>query len=126
MAERFNPLDPLGIFGVVKRDVDRIAGSAKLPVPPHSNPIPIEFDGKLVDMKEKARERLIDSDYPASIVDKALKWYDGWLLGMARRLAPGDTELQRRVVQAAYAEIAPRAESWIKGIQEVFCVPATI
>ena len=34
MAERFNPLDPLGIFGRVKKDVDRIAGSAKLPVPP--------------------------------------------------------------------------------------------
>jgi len=137
MAEQFNPLDPLGILGTVKRDVDRIAGSAKLPVPPsppglttkpHSigNPIPIEFDGRLVDMKEKARERLIDSDYPASIVDKALRWYDEWLLGMARRLAPGDTELQRQVVQAAYAEIAPRAEHWIRGVQDAFCVPATI
>jgi len=40
MAEQFNPLDPLGIFGAVKRDIDRIAGSAKLPVPPHSNPNP--------------------------------------------------------------------------------------
>ena len=25
MAEQFNPLDPLGIFGQVKKDVDRIA-----------------------------------------------------------------------------------------------------
>ena len=27
----FNPLDPFGIFGRLKRDVDRIARSAKLP-----------------------------------------------------------------------------------------------
>jgi len=25
MAEQFNPLDPLGIFGLVRKDVDRIA-----------------------------------------------------------------------------------------------------
>jgi len=31
MAEQFNPLDPLGIFGLVKKDVDRIATQAKLP-----------------------------------------------------------------------------------------------
>lgn len=37
-----------------------------------------------------------------------------------------DTELQRQVVQAAYAEIAPRAEHWIRGVQDAFCVPATI
>ena len=30
------------------------------------------------------------------------------------------------VVQAAYAEIAPRAEHWIRGVQDAFCVPATI
>lgn len=34
MVIRFNPFDPLGILGSVKHDVDRIAGSAKLPVPP--------------------------------------------------------------------------------------------
>jgi len=38
MAEQFNPLDPLGILGTVKRDIDRIAGSAKLPVPPRLRP----------------------------------------------------------------------------------------
>jgi len=27
MAEQFNPLDPLGIVGAVKRDIDRIAGT---------------------------------------------------------------------------------------------------
>ena len=30
MAEQFNPLDPLGIFGLIKKDVDRIATQAKL------------------------------------------------------------------------------------------------
>ena len=134
MEGRFNPLDPLGIFGRVKKDVDRIAGSAKLPVPPSppglttkphrgiGNPIPFEFNGKLVDMKEEARRRLIAANYPPELVSKALNWYDEWLMGMARRLAPGDTELQRQVVQAAYAEIAPRAERWIRGIQDAFGV----
>ena len=108
MVEQFNLLDPLGILGTVKRDVDRITGSVKLPVPPsppglttkpHSigNPIPIEFDGRLVDMKGKARERLMAVGYSPAIVDKALKWYDEWLIGMARRLAPADTNLQRQV-----------------------------
>lgn len=173
MEGRFNPLDPLGILGTVKRDVDRIACSTfslPLPGPPGlarrseeervarhqaafgteppargtgfmrlldplglarskgsiGNPIPYEFNGKLVDMKQDARERLIAAGYSSSIVDKALNWYDEWLMGMARRLAPGDTELQRRVVQAAYAEIAPRAEKWIRGIQEAFGIPATV
>ena len=31
MAEQFNPLDPLGIFGQVKKDMDRIAAQAKFP-----------------------------------------------------------------------------------------------
>jgi len=173
MEERFNPLDPLGIFGRVKKDVDRIGSSVislPLPGPPGmarrseqeraerhqadygteppsrgtgflrlldplnltgkksgiGNPIPTEFNGKLVDMKAKARERLIAAGYLDRIVDKALNWYDEWLIGMARRLAPGDTQLQRQVVQAAYAEIAPQAERWIRGIQEAFGVPAAV
>ena len=36
MAEQFNPLDPLGIFGQVKKDVDRIATQAKFPSLPRS------------------------------------------------------------------------------------------
>ena len=137
MAERFNPIDPLGIFGRVKKDVDRIAGSAKLPVPPslpglttkpHSigNPIPAEFDGKLVDMRETARQALISAGYPDRIVDKALNWYDEWLMGMVRMLAPDDMNMQRALVQKAYSEVAPRAERWIRGIQDAFGVPATI
>jgi len=31
MAEQFNPLDPLGIFGLVRKDVDRIAAQAGNP-----------------------------------------------------------------------------------------------
>ena len=31
MAEQFNPLDPLGIFGQVKKDMDRIAAQAGNP-----------------------------------------------------------------------------------------------
>ena len=162
MAEQFNPLDPLGIFGRVKKDVDRIAAQAKLPPlpgppglapeskattstgPPPAgrgagierlldplglfsrsggsigNPIPVEFDGRLVELKEQARRNLVTAGYPESLVNRALTWYDEWLMGMARRLAPGNTELQRSVVQSAYAEIAPRAENWMRGIQEAF------
>jgi len=36
MAEQFNPLDPLGIFGLVRKDVDRIAAQAKYPSRPRS------------------------------------------------------------------------------------------
>ncbi|GAJ05665.1 unnamed protein product, partial [marine sediment metagenome] len=34
--------------------------------------------------------------------------------------------MQRTLVQKAYAEIAPRAEKWIRGIQEAFCIPAAV
>ena len=104
-------LDPLGLI--------KSKGSI-------GNPIPGEFNGTLVDMRAKARERLIAAGYPDRIVDKALNWYDEWLMGMARRLAPGDTNLQRQVVQAAYTEIAPRAERWIRGIQDAFGVPVAV
>ena len=163
MAEQFNPLDPLGILGQVKKDVDRIASQAKLSPPPGppglsrrteeqraasgpppaergaglqrlldplglftrssgsiGNPIP--FDGRLVELKEQARQNLITSGYPASLVNRALTWYDEWLMGMARKLAPGNIELQRSVVQSAYAEIAPKAERWMKGIQAAFAI----
>lgn len=148
MAEQFNPLDPLGIFGLVKKDVDRIATQAKLPPlpgppplpargtgfqrlldPPRlfprsggsiSNPIPVEFDGRLVDLKGTARRNLVAAGYPEPLVNRALTWYDEWLMGMARILAPGNIDLQRSAVQGAYAEIAPKAESWMRGIQKAF------
>lgn len=170
MAEQFNPLDPLGIFGLVKKDVDRIATQAKLPPlpgppgiprrteeeraarhqaaygeplpargtgfqrlldPPRlfprsggsiSNPIPVEFDGRLVDLKGTARRNLVAAGYPEPLVNRALTWYDEWLMGMARILAPGNIDLQRSAVQSAYAEIAPKAESWMRGIQKAFAI----
>jgi len=134
MAERFNPLDPLGIFGRVKKDVDRIAGSAKLPVPPSppglttkplrgiGNPIPFELNGKLVDMRDEARRRLIAAGYSETVVDSALKWHDEWLMGLVRMMAPNDMNMQRTLVQKAYSEIAPRAEKWIRGIQDALGV----
>jgi len=125
MERRFNPLDPLGIFGVIKRDIDRVAGGKLPPAPgpPGSigNPIPGEFNGRLVDLKESARKTLIDRGYSPRMVDRALTWYEEWLLGMARRLSPGDPDLQKRVVQSAYEEIAPKAERWLAGIQEAIC-----
>ncbi len=138
MEQRFNPLDPLGIFGRVKQDVDRIAGSAKLPVPPGlpglttkphqgiGNPIPAEFNGKLVDMRDEARRRLISAGYSETSTDKALNWHDEWLMGLVRMMAPNDMNMQRTLVQKAYSEIAPRAEKWIRGIQDAFGVPATV
>jgi len=137
MEQRFNPLDPLGIFGRVKNDVDRIVGSAKLPVPPGlpglttkplrgiGNPIPAEFDGKLVDMRDEARRRLIDAGYNTTVVDRALNWHDEWLMGLVRMMAPNDMNMQRTLVQKAYSEVAPRAEKWIRGIQDAFGVTAT-
>lgn len=128
MERRFNPLDPLGIFGAVKREVDKVAGGLKLPPLPGSspksigNPIPGEFDGHLVDLKDRARQTLIDRGYSPRMVDTALNWYDEWLMGMAKRLAPGDPDLQKRVVQSAYAEVAPKAERWLAGIQEAFAL----
>ena len=131
MAERFNPFDPLGILGRVKKDVDRIAGSAKLPSPPGlstkplrgiGNPIPFELNGKLVDMRDEARRRLIAAGYSETVVDSALKWHDEWLMGLVRMMAPNDMNMQRTLVQKAYSEIAARAEKWIRGIQDAFGV----
>jgi len=134
MEGRFNPLDPLGIFGRVKKDVDSLAGSLKLPVPPGlpglttkphrgiGNPIPAEFDGKLVDMRDEARRRLIAAGHSETATDKALNWHDEWLMGLVRMMAPNDMETQRKVVQKAYSEIAPRAEKWLRGIQDAFGV----
>lgn len=101
-----------------------LEAQAKRYMPSIGNPIPIEFNGRLVDIKKQAREILISRGYPTVQVDMALKWAEEWLLGMARRMAPGNIELQRTVVQSAYAEIASRAESWLRGIQAAFAIGA--
>lgn len=132
MEGRFNPLDPLGILGAAKRDVDRIAGGLRLPDPPRlptkpgktiGNPIPVEFNGDLVGQKEMARRRLIGKGYAEELVDRALRWYEEWLLGLARRIAPADRDLQRQIVQSGYENVASRAEDWMRGIQEAFGIP---
>ena len=109
----------------VKRDIDRVAGSAKLPVLTRSrraNPIPGEFNGHLVDMRDEARRRLIADGYSATLVGAALNWYDEWLTGMGKSLAPDDPELQARIVQTAYGQIAERSAQWMGGIQKAFGV----
>ncbi|KKM79369.1 hypothetical protein LCGC14_1350630 [marine sediment metagenome] len=134
---RFNPLDPLGIWGTVKRDVDRMAGRLRLPAPPHlpglttkpgmtiGNPIPVEFNGDLARQKEMARRSLAGKG-SEELVDRALKWYEEWMMGLARRIAPADRDLQRQIVQSGYADVASGAGEWMKGIQEAFgiSVPA--
>lgn len=169
MEGRINPLDPLGIFGAVKRDVDRIGSSVisvPLPGPPGmarrseqeraerhqaaygtqppprgtgflrlldplnltgkksgiGNPIPVEFNGHLVDMRDEARRKLISAGYSETLVDRALNWHDEWLMGLVRMMAPNDTNMQRTLVQKAYSEIAYRAERWMRGIQDAFGV----
>lgn len=127
MEQRFNPLDPLGIFGRVKKDVDRIGSSViSLPLPGKKsgigNPIPAEFNGQVIDMRDEARRRLIAAGYSETVVDKALNWHDEWLMGMVRMMAPDDMNMQRTLVQKAYSEIAHRAERWIRGIQDAFGV----
>ncbi|GAH59143.1 unnamed protein product, partial [marine sediment metagenome] len=89
------------------------------------NPIPAEFDGKLIDMRDEARRRLIAAGYSETSTDKALNWHDEWLMGLVRMMAPTDMNMQRTLVQKAYSEIAPRAEKWIRGIQDAFGVTAT-
>ena len=108
-------LDPLGLFS---RGSNPLKGIG--------NPIPAEFDGKLVDMRDEARRRLIDAGYNTTVVDRALNWHDEWLMGLVRMMAPNDMTMQRTLVQKAYSEVAPRAEKWIRGIQDAFGVPATV
>lgn len=113
--------DPLGFFSRKKR-----VGSLENPGATIGNPIPIEFNGRLVDLKSQAREILIGKGHPAQRVDMALKWSEEWLMGMARRMAPGNIVLQKSIVQSGYAEIASRAESWLRGIEAAFAIGGAV
>jgi hypothetical protein len=159
MDEKFNPLDPLGLFG---RRAGQPTGQGGLPDPLHlfgrreqtggakpgsapplpdplgifarkggssggsllgatlGNPIPIEWANEIIPLKNQAREILIARGYKTQEVDMALHWAEEWLMGMARRLAPGNTELQKTVVVSGYSEIAFQAEKWLHGIEEAF------
>ncbi len=148
MAKKFNPLDPLGLFN--KGRVPEYSGSGRawsppqppsLPDPLHifkvrshpagnpgssgatiGNPIPIEWADTVIPLKNQARQVLIGHGYQDKQVDMALHWAEEWLMGMARRMAPGNTELQKTVVVSAYADIANRAEKWLQGIEAAFTV----
>lgn len=108
------PPDPLGLFGPRKTGQNSPSGATI------GNPIPFEWNGHLVDVKNQAREVLVGKGYPAQRVDLALHWAEEWLAGMAKRMAPGNTDLQKSVVRSGYEEIANRAEKWLQGIEAAF------
>jgi hypothetical protein len=153
--EKFNPLDPLGLF---KKDdeearyqdlVPERRPGWRPPDPLHiferapdplglfhrkgnsgyhgsgatiGNPIPIEWADQIIPLKNQAREVLVAKGYPPKQVDMALHWAEEWLMGMARRMAPNNRDLQRSVVVSGYSEIAGRAEKWLQGIEAAFSV----
>ncbi|MDP2954559.1 MAG: hypothetical protein Q8O76_14750 [Chloroflexota bacterium] len=119
------PPDPLGFFSRKKR-VGSLENPGHMSGATIGNPIPIEFNGHLVDIKTQAREILIGKGHPPQRVDMALKWAEEWLLGMARRMAPGNIVLQKSIVQSGYAEIASRAESWLRGIEAAFAIGGAV
>jgi hypothetical protein len=136
--EEFNPLDPLGLF---KRRGAGAAGSSRFAPPdplhlfgrgdppqyiPGTDPLPASFDGHLTDIRAQAREMLISKGYTPHQVDLALRWVDDWLYGIARRIAPANEDLQRTIVQSGYAEVAARAENWLRGITSAFQVSPRI
>lgn len=110
------PPDPLGIFQHRSRRSESSGATI-------GNPIPIEWADQVIPLKNQAREVLIGRGYRPQQVDMALHWAEEWLIGMARRLAPGNMELQKTVVVSGYADIAGRAEKWLQGIEAAFATP---
>jgi hypothetical protein len=86
------------------------------------NPIPIEWAPEVIPLKNQAREQLIAKGWTVSQADKALHWAEEWMMGMARRLAPNNSQLQKTVVVSGYQDIAGRAEKWLRGV-EAFAGP---
>ncbi|MCJ7663301.1 MAG: hypothetical protein MUO24_03570 [Desulfobacterales bacterium] len=103
---RFLPPDPLGII------------TPGVPGATIGNPVPIEWAADVIPVKTQVREQLIGKGYTPKQVDKALHWGENWLMGMARRLAPNNPDLQKTVVVSGYADISSRAEDWLRGIEE--------
>jgi hypothetical protein len=121
------PPDPLQIF----HRKNRYSPNGTMPHPAPSNPpaaskalsgavignpIPIEWADQVIPLKNQARDKMIAQGYSEKQVDQALHWGEEWLIGMAKRLAPQNPDLQKQVVVAGYADIVPRAEKWIAGI----------
>ncbi len=109
-----SPPDPLGILTPGIPDPMRRRGVTI------GNPIPIEWADQVVPIKTQVREQLIGRGYRPQQVDLALHWAEEWLIGMARRLAPGNPDLQKTVVVSGYADIGSRAERWLTGMEAVF------
>lgn len=86
------------------------------------NPIPIEWADQVIPLKNQARDKMIAAGYSEKQTDAALHWGEEWLAGMAKRLAPNNPNLQEQVVVAGYADIVPRAERWISGIDNFAAV----
>lgn len=143
MAHKFNFADPLGIAGKLpdplhlftKSNRNKEVVNAEFrELPPEQgpvsasglsgavigNPIPIEWAPEVIPLKNQARAELIGKGYSVDQVDKALHWGEEWLMGMARRLAPNNSELQKTVVVSGYKDIAGRSEKWLQGMEAVF------
>lgn len=104
VEERFNPLDPLGIFGAVKKDIDRIAGNA--------NQLGGEVPSRFWELRpgvpflEKFGERIGPQDYREFLV-KTITSKAGpgaihyisteWPLGMLEHLYMGYTKTNPRL-----------------------------
>ncbi len=113
------PPDPLGLFtrrpyrDWTHQDGASPNGTSGATI---GNPVPIEWAADVLPAKNEAREILISKGYSVRQVDMALHWGEEWLMGMARRMAPNNSELQKTVVVSGYKDISSRAERWLQGI----------
>ena len=83
MAERFNPLDPLGIIGETKKQVDRFAARSGLPTLPG-------LSNSNGDLQSEVRKRGLKSTYVWAVyVDGELSdWNSGTLDFIRAQMAP--------------------------------------
>ncbi len=70
---RFNPLDPLAIFGAVRRDVDRLATGLGLPAPPGTgNPNPGNGEEVQVELEEELHQYLLGQQRPQESISRTI------------------------------------------------------
>ncbi len=97
---RFNPLDPLGIFGAVRRDADRIAGGLGLPAPGTGNP-----GNPSVGLEEDVHQYLLGQQRPQESLSQTIA-----------RVVTGDrlveenllTSVQHQVLRLAAEKLSTR------------------
>lgn len=114
MAEQFNPLDPLGILGQVKKDVDRIASQAKLPPLPG----PPGLSRRTEEERAARHQAAYGGPPPAERGAGLQRLLDP--LGLFTRSGgsignPIPVEFDGRLVEL-------KAERWIRGIQAAFAI----